>query len=130
MILRRWGRPTSTRTRSETSSPSPASRAPPTSCGRSRNRLALMSDLQVLRARHDVIAALLVAAENAEHVMRICSSAAPDAADELVRTFGVSDLQAQAILEMQLRRFAPEAAAAMRAELVEVSRRISEIEAR
>ncbi|MFC4139106.1 MULTISPECIES: DNA gyrase subunit A [unclassified Microbacterium] len=89
-----------------------------------------MSDLQVLRARHDVIAALLVAAENAEHVMRICSSAAPDAADELVRTFGVSDLQAQAILEMQLRRFAPEAAAAMRAELVEVSRRISEIEAR
>ncbi|MEJ1088441.1 DNA gyrase subunit A [Microbacterium sp. Mu-80] len=90
-----------------------------------------MTDLRNLRGRREMIEAILLAVENAEQVMRICSTAAAGAADEaLADAFGISDLQAQAVLDMQIRRFTPERAAAVRAELAEVNQRIRDLEGR
>lgn len=78
-----------------------------------------------------MIEAILLAAENAEQVMRVCSTAAAGTAgDALAEDFGISDLQAQVILDMQVRRFTPESAAAVRAELAEVNQRIRDLEGR
>ncbi len=61
-------------------------------------------DLRKAQERAHLLEGLLVAEENIDEVIRIIRSSYDDAKERLMERFTLSDVQAQAILEMQLRR--------------------------
>lgn len=85
-----------------------------------------------LLKRREIIAAYVVALERPEELLRICAHTPGDTASAVVavaEAFDVSDDAAQAILDMQVRRFTPQSLAQIRAELAEVDRRIADASA-
>ena len=61
-------------------------------------------DLRKARERAHLLEGLLIAQDNIDEVIRIIRSSYDDAKERLMARFGLDDVQAQAILEMQLRR--------------------------
>ena len=61
-------------------------------------------DLRKARERAHLLEGLLIAQDNIDEVIRIIRSSYDDAKERLMERFGLDDVQAQAILEMQLRR--------------------------
>lgn len=85
-----------------------------------------------LRKRREIIAAYVVALERPEELLRICADTPGDIASAVVavaEAFDVSDDAAQAVLDMQVRRFTPESFVQIRAELADIERRIAEASA-
>ncbi len=60
-------------------------------------------DLRKARERAHLLEGLLVAQDNIDEVIRIIRSAYDDAKEKLMERFGLSDVQAQAILDMRLK---------------------------
>lgn len=86
-------------------------------------------NLSVLR---DILAAYVRVLERPEELLRVCADAPGDVASAVAavaQAFDVSDIAAQAILDMQVRRFTPQSSAQIRAELAEVDRRLAETSA-
>ena len=61
-------------------------------------------DLKKAQERAHLLEGLLIAQDNIDEVIRIIRSAYDDAKEKLMERFGLSDVQAQAILDMQLKR--------------------------
>ena len=61
-------------------------------------------DLDKAEKRAHILEGLRIGIDNIDEVIRIIRSRYDDAKEELMARFGLSDVQAQAILEMQLRR--------------------------
>ena len=75
--------------------------------------LAHQEDVIIRRTRYDLrkalerahlLEGLLIAQENIDEVIRIIRSSYDDARERLMERFGLSEIQAQAILDMQLKR--------------------------
>ncbi|MGI6029583.1 MAG: DNA gyrase subunit A [Candidatus Heteroscillospira sp.] len=75
--------------------------------------LVFQKDVLVRRTRYDLkkalerahlLEGLLIAQDNIDEVIRIIRSSYDDARDNLMERFGLSEVQAQAILDMQLKR--------------------------
>ena len=60
-------------------------------------------DLRRARERAHLLEGLLIAQDNIDEVIRIIRSAYDDAKEKLMERFGLSDVQAQAILDMRLK---------------------------
>ncbi|MBQ7340749.1 MAG: DNA gyrase subunit A [Oscillospiraceae bacterium] len=60
-------------------------------------------DLKKARERAHLLEGLLIAQDNIDEVIRIIRSAYDDAKEKLMERFGLSDVQAQAILDMRLK---------------------------
>ena len=60
-------------------------------------------DLRKAQERAHLLAGLLIAQDNIDEVIHIIRSAYDDAKEKLMERFGLSDLQAQAILDMRLK---------------------------
>ncbi len=60
-------------------------------------------DLKKARERAHLLEGLLIAQENIDEIIKIIRSSYDDAKDKLMERFGLSDVQAQAILEMRLK---------------------------
>ena len=61
-------------------------------------------DLRKAQERAHLLEGLLIAQENIDEVIRIIRSSYDDARERLMERFGLSEIQAQAILDMQLKR--------------------------
>ena len=61
-------------------------------------------DLKKAQERAHLLEGLLIAQDNIDEVIRIIRSAYDDAKERLMERFGLSEIQAQAILDMQLKR--------------------------
>ncbi|NLT13525.1 MAG: DNA gyrase subunit A [Clostridiales bacterium] len=61
-------------------------------------------DLSKARERAHLLEGLRIAVDNIDEVIRVIRSSYNDAKERLMERFGLSEVQAQAILEMQLRR--------------------------
>ena len=61
-------------------------------------------DLKKAQERAHLLVGLLIAQDNIDEVIHIIRSAYDDAKEKLMERFGLSDVQAQAILDMQLKR--------------------------
>ena len=61
-------------------------------------------DLDKAEARAHILEGLKIAIDNIDEVIQIIRSAYDDAKERLMERFGLSDIQAQAILDMQLKR--------------------------
>ncbi len=61
-------------------------------------------DLKKAQERAHLLEGLLIAQDNIDEVIHIIRSAYDDAKEKLMERFGLSDVQAQAILDMQLKR--------------------------
>ena len=61
-------------------------------------------DLRKAQERAHLLEGLLIAQDNIDEVIHIIRSAYDDAKEKLMERFGLSDVQAQAILDMQLKR--------------------------
>ncbi len=61
-------------------------------------------ELDKAEARAHILEGLRIAIDNIDEVINIIRSAYDDAKEKLIETFGLSDVQAQAILDMQLKR--------------------------
>ena len=61
-------------------------------------------DLEKAEARAHILEGLLIAIDNIDEVIRIIRESYDDAKERLIERFKLSDIQAQAILDMQLKR--------------------------
>ncbi len=61
-------------------------------------------DLNKAEARAHILEGLRIALDNIDEIIRIIRSSYNDAKERLMKTFGLSDVQAQAILDMRLAR--------------------------
>lgn len=61
-------------------------------------------DLEKARARAHILEGLRIALDNIDEIIKIIRSAYNDAREKLMKRFGLSDIQAQAILDMRLAR--------------------------
>jgi len=92
----------------------------------------MAENLGTLRKRREIIAAYVVALQRPEQLLRVCADAPGDEASAVAavaQAFEVSDIAAQAILDLQVRRFTPESFVQIRAELAEIDRRIADASA-
>lgn len=88
-------------------------------------------ELKQARIRAEIVEGLLVAIGNIDEIIRIIkTSRTPSVASERMRArFGLSERQAQAILEMKLRRLTGLEEETLRAELADLKRKIEELTA-
>lgn len=90
-----------------------------------------MSELRNLQGRVQIIRALIYATEHASEVLSFCLSVSADhavTARELADFCGVSEFQAEVILDMPVRRFSAHAVSNMRGELQAVEDQIRALE--
>ena len=88
-------------------------------------------DLNKAEARMHIVEGLLRAQENLDEVVRLirASNSTDDARQALMQRFGLSELQTNAILDMQLRRLTGLERAKLEAERDELARRIADLQA-
>ncbi|MDG2111182.1 MAG: DNA topoisomerase 4 subunit A, partial [Actinomycetota bacterium] len=86
--------------------------------------------LRQARAREHILEGLLIALDNIDLVIRIIRSSAdvPEAREQLIAQLSLSEIQANHILDMQLRRLTALEVDKLRAELAEVQADIAEYE--
>ncbi|QHC69358.1 hypothetical protein [Rathayibacter sp. VKM Ac-2801] len=84
---------------------------------------------QNLETRTEIVSAYITAIENAEKLFRTCANVSGGPDDEraaVAAEFEVSDVVADAILDLQVRRFTPRSVEQMRNELADYDRRLAE----
>ncbi|WP_431075006.1 hypothetical protein [Microbacterium phyllosphaerae] len=89
----------------------------------------MTEDRENLLARREIVAAYVKVLERPEELLRVCRDAPGDTAaavSAVAEEFEVSDIAAQAILDLQVRRFTPESFVQIRAELADVERRLAD----
>ncbi len=88
-------------------------------------------DLKAAKARAEIVEGLLIAIRNIDEVIRIIkeSETTAKAKETLRARFGLSDAQAQAILDMRLKNLARLEVGKLQDELAELKRRIAQYEA-
>lgn len=77
-----------------------------------------------------ILRAYITAVENPEELLRVCAQVEggiEDARSAVARAFDVSDVAAEAILSMQVRRFTPHAIQQLRDQLADDERRLLEL---
>ncbi|WZH37851.1 MAG: hypothetical protein PIR02_04115 [Microbacterium enclense] len=82
-----------------------------------------------LTTRADILRAYLAVLEDPEKLLRVCAGVpgdADDARDAVASAFGVGEIAAMAILDLQVRRFTPRAIEQIRSELADHERRLAE----
>ncbi len=82
-------------------------------------------DLAKARERAHLLEGLRIAVDNIDEVIRVIRSSYNDAKERLMERFGLSEIQAQAILEMQLRRLQGLEREKIEAEYNELQQRIT-----
>ena len=82
-------------------------------------------DLRKAQERAHLLEGLLIAQDNIDEVIRIIRSSYDKAKDNLMERFGLSDVQAQAILDMQLKRLQGLEREKLEAEYQELEERIA-----
>lgn len=88
-------------------------------------------DLKAARARAEIVEGLLIAIRNIDEVIKIIreSESTAKAKERLMQRFGLSDVQAQAILDMRLKTLAKLEVGKLEEELRELRERIANYEA-
>lgn len=81
-----------------------------------------------LLARREILDAFIVVLEHPAALVEVCGRVSDDrlALVAIAEAFDISEVAADAVLRMQVRRFTPGAIAGIRAELAEVERSIAE----
>ena len=82
-------------------------------------------DLRKAQERAHLLEGLLIAQDNIDEVIRIIRSSYDNAKERLMERFGLDDVQAQAIMEMQLRRLQGLDREKLEAEYKELEERIA-----
>ena len=82
-------------------------------------------DLKKAQERAHLLEGLLIAQDNIDEVIRIIRESYDDAKDNLMARFGLSEVQAQAILDMQLKRLQGLEKEKLEAEYQELERKIA-----
>jgi len=89
-------------------------------------------ELRNARLHREVLAAMIYAAEHAADILRVCAAADgddPSLREAIMTAFGFDEVQADAILAMQIRRFTPRAIEQSRAQLAGLDELIRRSEA-
>lgn len=98
-----------------------------------RYRGPMDEDRNSLLARREILRAYLTVLERTGELLQVCASVEGDAAaarSAVIDAFRVSDLAADAILNLQVRRFTPAAVEEIRMELGGLDRILSRTDAR
>ena len=82
-------------------------------------------DLAKAEARAHILEGYIIALDNIDEIIKTIRNAYDDAKEQLMKKFGLSDKQAQAILEMQLRRLQGLEREKIEAEYAELQKRIA-----
>ncbi len=82
-------------------------------------------DLAKAEARAHILEGYIIALDNIDEIIKTIRSAYDDAKEQLMKKFGLSDRQAQAILEMQLRRLQGLEREKIEAEYAELQKKIA-----
>lgn len=88
-------------------------------------------DRRNLLARIEIVSGYLKALEDTEKLLRVCANVSGDAGDAraaVAAEFEVSDVAAEAILALQVRRFTPSSIEQMRSELAEFRLRLVDLD--
>lgn len=86
---------------------------------------------QMLVTRTEIVSAYIRAIENPEKLLRVCGNVSGGRDDEsaaIAAEFEVSDVVANAILDLQVRRFTPRSIEQMRNELAHYDRRLADLD--
>lgn len=86
-------------------------------------------DRRHLLARREILAGYVVVLERTDELLRVCASVSGDSADArdaVVAAFDVSEIVADAILGLQVRRFTPAALTGIREQLADIDQRLTE----
>ncbi|PPF14115.1 MULTISPECIES: hypothetical protein [unclassified Rathayibacter] len=86
---------------------------------------------QNLETLTEIVSAYITVIENPEKLLRVCAHVSGGRDDEraaVAAEFEVSDVVADAILDLQVRRFTPRSVEQMRNELADYDRRLAEID--
>jgi DNA gyrase/topoisomerase IV subunit A len=86
---------------------------------------------QNLETLTEILSAYIRAIENPEKLFQVCAKVSGDGDDEraaVAAAFDVSDVVANAILDLQVRRFTPRSIEQMRDELARYDRRLAELD--
>ena len=88
-------------------------------------------DLKQAKIRAEIVEGLLIAINNIDEIIKIIktSKSAAIASERMRQRFGLTERQAQAILEMKLRRLTGLEEDALKAELAELKKTIEELTA-
>ncbi|MCD7947019.1 MAG: DNA gyrase subunit A [Oscillospiraceae bacterium] len=82
-------------------------------------------DLKKAQEREHLLKGLLIAQENLDEVIRIIRTSYDDAKERLMQTFDLSDIQAQAILDMRMKQLQGIEREKLEAELAELAEKIA-----
>jgi DNA gyrase/topoisomerase IV subunit A len=88
-------------------------------------------DRRNLIARAEIVRAYIKALEDTEKLVRVCANVSGDVDDArtaVAAEFEVSDIAADAILALQVRRFTPRSVEQMRNELADYDRRLADLD--
>jgi DNA gyrase/topoisomerase IV subunit A len=99
--------------------------------GRYGDRVDDDDERQNLETRTEIVSAFIRAVENPEKLFRVCATVSGGRDDEraaVAAEFEVSDVVADAILDLQVRRFTPRSIEQMRNELADYDRRLAELD--
>ena len=86
-------------------------------------------DLRKAKERAHILEGLLIAQDNIDEVIRIIRSAYDDAKEKLMERFGLSDIQAQTILDMRLKALQGLEREKLQSEYEEIEKKIAYYEA-
>jgi DNA gyrase/topoisomerase IV subunit A len=88
-------------------------------------------DRRNLGARAEIVRAYIKALEDPEKLLQVCANVSGDVDDArtaVTTEFEVSDMAADAILALQVRRFTPRSIELMRNELADYDRRLTDLD--
>lgn len=89
----------------------------------------MIEDRNNLLARREILRGYLTVLDRASELLQVCASVDGDAAatrSAVIEAFGVSELAADAILHLQVRRFTPAAIEEIREEVDDLERLLRE----
>jgi DNA gyrase/topoisomerase IV subunit A len=92
-------------------------------------RVRGMDERRNERELREILTATIYAAEHADDLLRVCASVQDGGEalrSALMGEFGFSEIQAAAVIGMQVQRFTPYAVGQMREDLMRVEKRLSE----
>jgi len=89
-----------------------------------------MDEMSNLLVRRDIVRAYLLALDHTPELLAVCaaSSGEEDARRRLRELFGISDVQANAILRLQVLRFMPDQIERVRSELDDITARLERLD--
>lgn len=88
-------------------------------------------DHRNLLATIEILRAYITVLERPEKLLQVCATVSGDvleARSAVAKAFDLGEIEADAVLSLQVRRFTPASVEAMRAELAELQRRFAEVD--